>query len=84
VGRRDPRIDGRAVPMVWAAAVDGVLPANEVAAKGEARAGGLIKALIGAQPSFGYRTAAGLLGMNKNTVQRIFQRKGWQVRERDG
>jgi putative transposase len=30
---------------------------------------------------------AGLLGMNKNTVQRIFQLKGWQVRKwggRDG
>ena len=29
-----------------------------------------------------YRTVAGLLGMNKNTVQRIFQIKGWQVRKR--
>lgn len=34
---------------------------------------GPIKALIEAEPSFGYRTVAGLLGMNKNTVQRIFQ-----------
>jgi putative transposase len=41
-----------------------------------------IKALIEQQPSFGYRTVAGLLGMNKNTVQRIFQIKGWQVRKR--
>ena len=41
-----------------------------------------IKALIEAEPSFGYRTVAGLLGMNKNTVQRIFQLKGWQVRKR--
>ena len=41
-----------------------------------------IKALIEAEPAFGYRTVAGLLGMNKNTVQRIFQLKGWQVRER--
>jgi putative transposase len=41
-----------------------------------------IKALIGEEPSFGYRTVAGLLGMNKNTVQRIFQLKGWQVRKR--
>ena len=31
-----------------------------------------IKQLIEAEPSFGYRTVAGLLGMNKNTVQRIF------------
>ena len=41
-----------------------------------------IKALIEQEPSFGYRTVAGLLGMNKNTVQRIFQFKGWQVRKR--
>lgn len=41
-----------------------------------------IKALIDQEPSFGYRTVAGLLGMNKNTVQRIFQLKGWQVRKR--
>lgn len=27
-----------------------------------------IKALIEDEPSFGYRTVAGLLGMNKNTV----------------
>ena len=43
---------------------------------------GRIKAMIEADPSFGYRTVAGLLGMNKNTVQRIFQLKGWQVRKR--
>ena len=41
-----------------------------------------IKAMIEAEPSFGYRTVAGLLAMNKNTVQRIFQLKGWQVRKR--
>jgi len=41
-----------------------------------------IKASIEAAPSFGYRTVAGLLGMNKNTVQRIFQLKGWEVRKR--
>jgi putative transposase len=28
---------------------------------------------------FGYRTVAGLLAMNKNTVQRIFPLRGWQV-----
>jgi len=42
----------------------------------------LIKALIEQEPSFGYRTVAGLLEMNKNRVQRIFQLKGWQVRTR--
>jgi putative transposase len=38
--------------------------------------------LIEEEPSFGYRTVAWLLGFNKNTVQRIFQIKGWQVRKR--
>ena len=41
-----------------------------------------IKAMIEENPSFGYRTVAALLGFNKNTVQRIFQLKGWQVRKR--
>lgn len=41
-----------------------------------------IKAMIEKEPSFGYRTVAWLLGFNKNTVQRIFQLKGWQVRKR--
>lgn len=41
-----------------------------------------IKAMIETHPSFGYRTVAHLLGLNKNTVQRIFQIKGWQVRKR--
>ena len=41
-----------------------------------------IKKMIEEQPSFGYRTVAWLLGFNKNTVQRIFQLKGWQVRKR--
>ncbi len=41
-----------------------------------------IKTMIEENPSFGYRTVAHLLSMNKNTVQRIFQIKGWQVRKR--
>jgi putative transposase len=41
-----------------------------------------IKSLIEDEPSFGYRTVAWLLGMNKNTVQRIFQIRSWQVRKR--
>ncbi|MGR3413323.1 IS3 family transposase [Pseudooceanicola nanhaiensis] len=41
-----------------------------------------IKAMIEEEPSFGYRTVAWLLGFNKNTVQRIFRLKGWQVRKR--
>jgi putative transposase len=38
-----------------------------------------VKQPIEQEPSFGYRTVAWLLGMNKNTVQRLFQLKGWQV-----
>ena len=41
-----------------------------------------IKAMIEDQPSYGYRTVAGLLGFNKNTVQRIFQIMRWQVKKR--
>ena len=41
-----------------------------------------IKKLIEKETSFGYRTVAWLLGFNKNTVQRIFQLKNWQVRKR--
>lgn len=41
-----------------------------------------IKRLIDTLPYAGYRTVAWLLGENKNTVQRIFQLKGWQVRKR--
>ena len=41
-----------------------------------------IKALIEEQPSFGYRTVAALLGLNKNTVQRVFQLMRWQVHKR--
>jgi putative transposase len=41
-----------------------------------------IKAMIEENPSSGYRTVAHLLDFNKNTVQRIFQLKGWQVKKR--
>ena len=41
-----------------------------------------IKAMIDQDPSFGYRTVAGLLKFNKNTVQRIFQIRGWQVKRK--
>lgn len=52
------------------------------APKVQARFADPIKAMIEEEPSFGYRTVAGLLGFNKNTVQRIFQIKGWQVKKR--
>ena len=38
--------------------------------------------MIEDSPSFGYRTVAYLLGFNKNTVQRVFQLMGRQVRKR--
>ena len=41
-----------------------------------------IRKMILEEPSFGYRKVDGLLGFNKNTVQRIFQLKGWQVKKR--
>jgi putative transposase len=41
-----------------------------------------INRLNESNPSFGYRTVAHLLDFNKNTVQRIFQLKGPQVRKR--
>ncbi|WP_244126577.1 hypothetical protein [Burkholderia gladioli] len=48
----------------------------------QARFSDPIKAMIEESPSFGYRTVAHLLGFNKNTVQRVFQLMGWQVRKR--
>ena len=55
---------------------------TKAAPKVDPRLADPIKAMIEAEPSFGYRTVAWLLGFNKNTVQRIFQIKGWQVRRR--
>ncbi|MGO1542405.1 MAG: hypothetical protein ACTH0Y_02495 [Luteimonas sp.] len=55
---------------------------TKAAPKVQPELAGPIKQLIEQKPSFGYRTVAALLGMNKNTVQRIFQIMGWQVRKR--
>jgi len=41
-----------------------------------------VKRVISDLPYAGYRTVAWLLGENKNTIQRLFQIKGWQVRKR--
>ena len=68
--------------MVRRAAADGLLQADQGRAAGRSA---LCRADQGddrEEPSFGYRTVAWLLGFNKNTVQRIFQIKGWQVRRR--
>ena len=41
-----------------------------------------IKEVIERFPSYGYRRIAAVLGWNRKVVQRICQRKGWQVRKR--
>lgn len=80
--------DGIAVPLTRLCAWFGV-PRRTVydrptkaAPKIDPAFAGPIKALIEAEPSFGYRTVAWLPGFNKNTVQRVFRLKGWQVRKR--
>ena len=49
---------------------------TKAAPKVDPRFANLIKAMIDAKPSFGYRTVAWFSGFNKNTVQRISQIKG--------
>lgn len=41
-----------------------------------------IKELIEKEPLFDYRAVANLLFLTKNTVQRMFQLKGWQAKRR--
>ncbi|MCC5969095.1 MAG: hypothetical protein JJU15_04040 [Pararhodobacter sp.] len=80
--------DGIAVPLTKLCAWFGVprrtvyYKPTKAAPKVDPRLGTPIKAMIEKEPSFGYRTLAWLLGFNKNTVQRIFQIKGWQVCKR--
>ena len=78
--------DGISVPLTKLCAWFGVprrtvyYKPTKAAPKVDARFAEPIKAMIEKEPSFAYRTVAWLLGFNKNTVQRIFQIKGWQVR----
>ncbi|MBZ4024201.1 transposase, partial [Rhodobacter sp. TJ_12] len=80
--------DGITVPLTKLCAWFGVprrtvyYKPTKAAPRVDARFADPIKAMIEKEPSFGYRTVAWLLGFNKNTVQRIFQIKGWQVRKR--
>ena len=80
--------EGISVPLVKLCAWFGVprrtiyYKPTKAAPKVDPRFADPIKAMIEAEPSVGYRTVAWLLGFNKNTVQRIFQIKGWQVRKR--
>lgn len=82
--------DGIAVPLAKLCAWFGVprrtvyYKSTKAAPKVDPRFAEPIKVMIEQEPSFGYRTVAWLLGFNKNTVQRIFQIKGWQVRKRWG
>ena len=80
--------DGIAVPLTKLCGWVGVprrtvdyMP-TKAAPKVDPRFADPIKAMIEKVLSLGYRTVAWLLGLNKNTVQRIFQIKGWQVRKR--
>lgn len=80
--------DGFAVPLTKLCACFGVarrrvccLP-TKGAPKVAARFAEPIRTMIEGNPSFGHRTVAWLLEFNKNTVQRIFQLRGWQVRKR--
>jgi len=41
-----------------------------------------VKEVIERFPSYGYRRIAAVLGWNRKVVQRICQRKGWQVKKR--
>ncbi|WP_420022813.1 hypothetical protein ACN9JG_09860 [Cereibacter azotoformans] len=80
--------DGITVPLTKLCAWFGVprrtvyYKPTKAAPKVDPRLAEPIKAMIEKEPSFGYRTVAWLLGFNKNTVQRVFQLKNWQVRKR--
>lgn len=75
------RLIGSALACSLGGQAHGLLPARQ---GGPVAAGALrhSKALIEREPSFGHRTVAHLLGLNKNMVQRIFQVKRWPVRKR--
>ncbi|MER5173685.1 IS3 family transposase [Thioclava kandeliae] len=75
-------VDRQAVRLVRRAAALVYYTPTKAAPKVDPRFADPIKAMIEQEPSFGYRTVAWLLGFNKNTVQRVFQLKGWQVRKR--
>ena len=80
--------DGITVPLTKLCAWFGVprwtvyCKSTKAAPKVDPRFTNPIKAMIEMEPSFGFRTVAWRLGFNKNTVQRIFQIKGCQVRKR--
>lgn len=81
-GLKEEGVDEPAVPLVRCASAHGVLRPTKKAAVVQERFAVPIKQMIEENPSFGYRTVAYLLRFNKNTVQRIFQLKHWQVRKR--
>lgn len=68
--------------MVRDAAQDVVLQVRQGKAKVQERFAEPIKAMINEEPWFGYRTVAAQLGFNTDTVQRIFQLRGWRVKKR--
>ena len=80
--RWDHGASDQALRLVWRPAETVYYKTTKAAPKVDLRFANPIKEMIEKEPSFGYRTVAWPLGFNKNTVQRIFQIKGWQVRKR--
>lgn len=72
-GGRHPGVDGEVVPLVQTARLTMYSRPTKAPPTVRTDLAEPIKALIEAELSFGYRTVAGLLEMNKNKVQRIHQ-----------
>lgn len=70
------------VSVVLGTPTQGVLPSSEVCTQGPECVVGLVGQMVEAELSFGYRTVANLLGLNKKTVQRNFQWRGQRVCKR--
>src|SRR5690606_33940331 len=66
-------LDGEAVSLVQRGTTHGVLQSTKAPPTVRPELAAPIKALIEEEPSFGYRTVAGLLDINKNTVQRLWR-----------
>lgn len=68
--------------MVQVAAPGLVLQARLGGAEGAVAFCQTDQGMINEEPSFGYRTVATLHSLNRHTVQRLFQLRGWQVTKR--
>ncbi|HEY6094693.1 MAG TPA: hypothetical protein VIU93_07050 [Gallionellaceae bacterium] len=81
-GRRSYCVDQQAVSVVLHSTPGRLLPPDEVYPQGSGAIRRPVQGSDRRTPSFGYRVVAYLRGFNKNTVQRIFQLKHWQVQKR--